>query len=630
MTEPRTGTPLRQASAFHFLGMSLAAAGFWLAASTGALAQTQLTGQTTGGAYYNIMVPDGWTPSAGLVIWNHGFSFAPIGPEPDLGPLAQVQLDDGFAVAASSLRQTGWGLFLSAKDIKALVKVFRAKVGKPKKIFITGESLGGIVTAQAIEAPGLGNVVGALPICGGLAGSRIWDGGVDLRLLYDFVCQGVPGAAIPGGAKGLPEGSNFNGQALAIAVNACTGNLLPPANRTQQQQARLDQFLETTQIPESFLLNDMGFVTFEMTDLFYNPRKMGGKLGYENSNVDYGDPAINAGIERVQGSKAAQRKLTRNYTPTGKIGETKIVALHTDKDGFMLVENESDYASKVPADQFTVAVVQEQLPSHCGFNDAEVLAGWRSLVEWVDGGDQPTATKIQDRCQSIRRVGAGSVSDQPRLRNPRHRRAHPPTRSVGLERRHVRVDRSIVVEHHHVLVGRQISQPRHESRSSERPKGQDPPHERQVETLRTPGRHLGPALAPILKPSTPDATQADASRDVQVHDRVAPGEAVRHRAAVVTVLHPLVGCRQLVNARLPLGAGQPLPTIAPEIRVQVHERQAGTLCYATRDGRLAGAAAANHQNASQCSPRKDGSIGAGLVLRPDWHRYRRAYASNPS
>ncbi len=406
MIEPRRSTLPRQAGAFYFLGMSLAAAGFWLAASTGALAQTQLTGQTTGGAYYNIMVPDGWTPSAGLVIWNHGFSLSPIAPDPDLGPLLQEQLDNGFAVAASSLRQTGWSLFLSAKDIKALVKVFRAKVGKPKKIFITGESLGGIVTARAIEARGLGNVVGAMPICGAVAGSRVWDGGVDLRLLYDFLCQDVPGAAIPGGARGLPDESNFSGQALALAVNACTGNLLPPANRTQQQQARLDQFLETTQIPESFLLNDMGFVTFGMTDLFYDPRKMAGKLGYENANVDYGDPAINAGIERVQGSKGAQRKLTKNYTPTGKIGKTKIVALHTDKDGFMFVENESEYASKVPADQFTVAVVQEQLPSHCGFNDAEVLARWRSLVEWVDGGDQPTATSIQDRCQAIQSDGS--------------------------------------------------------------------------------------------------------------------------------------------------------------------------------------------------------------------------------
>ncbi len=33
-----------------------------------AQAQTELTGQTSDGAYYKIMVPDGWTPAAGLAI----------------------------------------------------------------------------------------------------------------------------------------------------------------------------------------------------------------------------------------------------------------------------------------------------------------------------------------------------------------------------------------------------------------------------------------------------------------------------------------------------------------------------------------------------------------------------------
>ena len=55
-------------------------------AGTGAHAQTILSGQSDGGAYFTIVVPDAW--NGDLVIWNHGFSLGPIEPVEleDLGP----------------------------------------------------------------------------------------------------------------------------------------------------------------------------------------------------------------------------------------------------------------------------------------------------------------------------------------------------------------------------------------------------------------------------------------------------------------------------------------------------------------------------------------------------------------
>ena len=58
-----------------------------------AQAQTFYSGQTKGGAYYTIAVPDAW--NGDLVIWNHGYSFSPVSPNPDLGPLADLQLLEG-------------------------------------------------------------------------------------------------------------------------------------------------------------------------------------------------------------------------------------------------------------------------------------------------------------------------------------------------------------------------------------------------------------------------------------------------------------------------------------------------------------------------------------------------------
>ena len=373
-------------------------------------AQTERTGQTPGGAFYRIQVPDSWEPADGLVIWNHGFDLDPPGPEPDLGPLADLQLAEGYAVAASSYRLNGWAVFETHLDNRELLDVFETEFGTPGQILITGGSLGGIVTARDVEAGLLGNVVGALPVCGALAGSRLWEGALDLRLLYDFVCGDVPGAAIPGGAEGLPFPlpPDVNELSLGIAINLCTGVLQSPDARTAAQQARLERLLELSGLPESFLLTDMGFATFALSDLVHDPAKLNGAAALGNAEVDYGDAEVNAGIARVAADPAARQTLFDSYTPTGAVGDVKIVSIHTDKDGLVLVENESEYASRVPAANLTTAVVVEDEPTHCGFTDAEVVAAWESLRAWVGGAPQPGAADLQTTCELL--AGGGQAA----------------------------------------------------------------------------------------------------------------------------------------------------------------------------------------------------------------------------
>ena len=112
-------------------------------------ADTVLDGTTDGGAFFRIVVPDVW--NGDLAIWNHGFSLSPIGPVSDLGPLVDVQLAQGYAVAASSYQQTGWAVFKTKNDAQNLVNVFEANFGTPNNVLLTGASLGGIVTTTIIE-----------------------------------------------------------------------------------------------------------------------------------------------------------------------------------------------------------------------------------------------------------------------------------------------------------------------------------------------------------------------------------------------------------------------------------------------------------------------------------------------
>lgn len=374
-----------------------------------ALSQSEVTGETGGGASFRIAVPAAW--NGDLILFNHGLHLT---RQPtSLGPLSELQLAEGFAIAASSFQQSGWALFKTKQDLQHLYSKFVSHFGTPNRVWVVGESLGGLITAQAIEEASIGNVMAAYNYCGAVGGSRSWDIAIDLRLIYDAVCADVPGAFIPGGAEGLPEGSTPTPPEIAARVHACTGIFAPAAARTPQQAQRLAQILDETHLPESFLVTDMTFATLVMSDLVHDRRKLHGKVGARNDAVTYQDSFIDATIERVSPNPGAENRLERHYTPTGNVGNVKIVDIHTDKDGLVVVENESEYASVVPPARLTTAIVIEDAPTHCGFGEAEIVAGWESLRAWVGGAPQPTAATILATCTSLLPSFAGPCRFEP-------------------------------------------------------------------------------------------------------------------------------------------------------------------------------------------------------------------------
>jgi hypothetical protein len=170
---------------------------------------------------------------------------------------------------------------------------------------------------------------------------------------------------------------------------------------TAAQQARLDRLTELTNIPEEFLLTDMGYATFGLRDLQHSPDGLNGRTGVSNIDVTYTDPEIDAAIERVEADPFARLFLFNNYTPSGDVGDTRIVSLHTDKDGLVAVENASSLMAVVPVDRLTSAVAVEDTPSHCGFSAGELVAGWESLRDWVSGLPQPTPETLQSACEDL-------------------------------------------------------------------------------------------------------------------------------------------------------------------------------------------------------------------------------------
>jgi hypothetical protein len=383
-------------------------------------AERDFSGTTASGAYYRIAVPDSWKSGDALVLFQHGLSFDPPGPNPSLGPIASLQLSEGYAVAASSYSQRSWALFTAFDDNAELLAAFEQQVGTPGAIIPYGGSLGGLIALKMAEDPRFAPVPGVYAACPPAAGSRVWDSGFDLRLAYDVVCAGA--GELPTGDQPYPWAYNISDipddlsdlqdearlLETLIPLNQCTGVNLPKDFRNGAMQRRLDQLMALSHITtEKFFITNAAYATYALSDLVRAPDKLDDLSPFTNIGVDYGDATINANIARIQGNPFASLYFRDVSDFRGRIDGTKIISVHTSKDELVIPANQYVLRQIVPATQLTSALVNESSPSHCGFTLAEGVAGWEGLRHWIAGASQPTVTDLQAGCNAALAQGAG-------------------------------------------------------------------------------------------------------------------------------------------------------------------------------------------------------------------------------
>lgn len=386
-----------------------------LLASAPLFALTEQRGQTPSGAYYVMQKPDGWQAGGTLVLINHGYHIDPPEAGPSLGPapLRARMLAKGFAIAASSYSQRGWALFATERDHRELIAAFTARFGQPGALIASGGSLGGLVTMQQAEQTDLGApVVGAYAVCAPLAGSRVWEQALDIRLAYDRVCDNVTGGELPRGDDAFPyilKASDLEdyaeptgGGEIALRVSKCTGYGLPSWLVTSGMRSRYEQLKLATGVHPDFFLENMFYATYGLADIYRDSAKIGGRAAISSAHVVYPDLVVQRDIRRVSADVFASLDLKRHFTPTGQVGNAKVLTTHTSGDGLVVPEHARALEGKLPAAQWSRAVVVESTPSHCGYSDAELLGGFEALTEWIAGSAQPTATSIQSACQRER------------------------------------------------------------------------------------------------------------------------------------------------------------------------------------------------------------------------------------
>jgi len=167
-------------------------------------------------------VPENW--NGDLVLYAHGY----IDPEnevelPGYGEDIQVALNlYGFGVAYSSYSENGWAVKDGVIRTRQLIGIFTSHFGKPKRTYIVGHSLGGMVALMLAEKnPGL--IDGAMSICSFVGGApKQIEYVFHVRVLFDFYYPGV----IPGTVTDVPEGLDFWRDVKPVALAAMMANPL--------------------------------------------------------------------------------------------------------------------------------------------------------------------------------------------------------------------------------------------------------------------------------------------------------------------------------------------------------------------------------------------------------------------
>ena len=364
-----------------------------------------------GGAGYRIEVPGNWNGE--LVVWAHGFRGTGLELTVDNHPLRALLVPMGYAWAASSYARNDYDIWNGVHDTHTLTRRFAGLVGNPSRVYLTGASMGGHITAVAIEQyPNTYD--GALPMCGVLADYELFDYFLDFNAAAQQIGTGastfpvdpptyigvtVPAikanlSAVPGG---WPNALNAAGTNLKNLTELRTGGERP---NFDQAWFFWNTFPAFATGPGNFLF-DLGLGGGEL------PRTPG--VAVDNSDTVYqfdtnpsltpDEQALNAGIVRVEADPQARSPNGLSQVPVvAGDPEVPVLTLHNLGDLFVPVHNEVEYAKRVQANGKSHLLVQRAIRgvSHCEFTAAEFSTAFLDLKSWVETGVKPAGDDFLD------------------------------------------------------------------------------------------------------------------------------------------------------------------------------------------------------------------------------------------
>jgi pimeloyl-ACP methyl ester carboxylesterase len=352
-------------------------------------------------AGYRIEVPANW--NGALVMWANGERGTGLELTVDDHPLRAYLIANGYAWAASSFSRNDYDPAQGAKDTHALTKLFHGLIGKPRRTYITGASMGGHIAAIVAEQWPQ-SYDGAVPACGVLGDYELFDYYLDFN---------VSAQTLSGIGKTFPYGPDYLTTTVP-ATKAALGPAFPFAlNANGQNFKSLVQLRSGGVRP-----------LFEQGWLFWNgvagdvlfglgvgdgtlPRQPG--VAVQNSDVIYqfdtspalsaAEEAFNAAVQRLTaGPQARHRNGMSNVPPTTGDLRIPMLTLHTLGDLQVPFHMEQEYARRVASKGWGHNLVQRATRDfgHCSFTGPELVTTFVDLVQWVEAGIKPAGDDVLD------------------------------------------------------------------------------------------------------------------------------------------------------------------------------------------------------------------------------------------
>ncbi len=310
-----------------------------------------LRGQDSASSHYLIVMPARW--SGVLVVHAHG--------GPSLGTPSSKRNDEdikrwaitvreGHAWAGSVFRQGGFAVTTAAEDTERVRRIFVDHVAKPRRTLLHGQSWGGMVATRAAEMFPQ-SWEGILLTSAVVAGPATYDFRVDLRALYQYLCNNHPRPDEPVYPLpiGLPADSKLTSADVAQRANECLGTAKPAAQRTPEQARKLATLATVLKIPESSVAGHLNYATFTFRDLVM---KNGGVSPFGNERVRYvgsaDDAALNAGVPRFKADAQAVARFAADADHRGRFA-VPVLTAHGIGDATVFVEGSDTLRQRMQA-----------------------------------------------------------------------------------------------------------------------------------------------------------------------------------------------------------------------------------------------------------------------------------------
>ena len=324
-------------------------------------------------ARYKIFIPENW--NGGLVMYAHGYES--IGEEGEIfdeviDDFMQIFTSRGFAYAASNFRRQGLIIKDGIDDTEALRAYFSKKYGKPNLCFITGHSMGGIISLASVEKfPAFYD--GALPLCGWLAPVySLMKRALDMLVIYDYLFAKNNGRILD--EKAFIEQDRIKAQ-------------------IDKKQKLATLFGTHFMIKVDHLAEVISFNQFVIKEII---SWLGGLPSGNIQTIYSGfgdlDERINKNVKRYEANSFAEEYYIQNYSPTGELFDP-VLALHTTYDELLPVSNYEYYeqVTKIKHSSHYYAQQYIMAKGHCEFSISDIDKSFDQLLAWIEDGKHPTA-----------------------------------------------------------------------------------------------------------------------------------------------------------------------------------------------------------------------------------------------